>query len=121
MKAAFALFLVLVLIVVALQAHAKPMNLQGRQLADASMGRKAVAGSGDATVSSTSAATITSRKTDSTSTTSTSSTPTTATTTGNTDAQTGPQREKNDEFNYYSSTPVDSRGYGHRVIPCPCP
>ncbi|KAI6692914.1 hypothetical protein NL676_020624 [Syzygium grande] len=45
MKAAFALFLVLVLIVAALQADAKSMNLRGHRLAYASMGRKAVAGS----------------------------------------------------------------------------
>ncbi|XP_056168758.1 uncharacterized protein LOC115692011 [Syzygium oleosum] len=117
MKAAFALFLVLVLIVAVLQADAKPMNLQGRRLADASMGRKAFASSSDATVSSTSAAATTSSKiTDSMSTTST-STPTTATTTGNTNAQTEPQREKNDGYNSYSSAPANSSGDGsHRVI-----
>ncbi|XP_056168765.1 uncharacterized protein LOC130138533 [Syzygium oleosum] len=120
MKAAFALFLVLMLIVAVLQADAKPMNLRGRRLADARMGRKAVAGSSGATVSSTSAATITSSNTDSTSTTSTSSTPTAATTTGNTDAQTEPQREKNAGFNNYSSTPADSSGDGtHHVITGP--
>ncbi|KAF8017717.1 hypothetical protein BT93_H2805 [Corymbia citriodora subsp. variegata] len=111
MKAVFALFLVLLLIVAALQADAKPMNLQGRRLTDASMRRKAIAGSSDATVSSTSAAATTSSKTTgSLSTTSTSSTPTIATTTGNSDAKPKPQREKNDGFDSYSSTPADSDG-----------
>ncbi|KAK3418086.1 uncharacterized protein LOC104417553 [Eucalyptus grandis] len=97
MKAAFALFLVLVLIVAALQADAKPMNLQGRRLM---------------------ATTASSKNPDFTSTTSTSSTPTTATTTGYTDTKTRPEREKNDGYNNYSSAPVDDdeAENSHRVI-----
>jgi len=99
MKAAFALFLVLVLIVAALQADAKPMNLQGRRLM---------------------ATTASSKNPDFTSTTSTSSTPTTATTTGYTDTKTGPEREKNDGYKNYSSAPVDDKAESsHRVIISP--
>ncbi|KAF7852052.1 hypothetical protein BT93_L1141 [Corymbia citriodora subsp. variegata] len=121
MKAVFAPFLVILLIVAALQADAKPMNLRWRRLANASMRRKAIAGSTDATVSSASAAATTSSKTTgSLSTTSTSFTPTTATTTGNPSAKPGPQREKNDGYNNYSSDPPSSRSESsHHFFPGP--
>ncbi|KAF8017718.1 hypothetical protein BT93_H2806 [Corymbia citriodora subsp. variegata] len=121
MKTVFALFLVLLLIVAALQANAKPVSLRGRRLANVSMGHNAIAGSNDATVSSTSTATTTSSKTTGyPSTTSTSSTPTTATTTGNPDTKTEPQREKNDGYNNYSSAPTSTKDdSSHHLITRP--
>ncbi|KAL3727817.1 hypothetical protein ACJRO7_032545 [Eucalyptus globulus] len=62
------------------------MNLQGRQLRDASMGLRASAGGSDATVSSTAA---NSSKTPDQWVATSSLTPTTSTTTNNTDAKPG--------------------------------
>ncbi|KAF8017719.1 hypothetical protein BT93_H2807 [Corymbia citriodora subsp. variegata] len=114
MKVIFALFLVLMLTMAALQADAE------RQLGDTSMGRKASAGGSDATFSTDDAATTTatsSKTTRSLSDTS-ASTPTAADATGNTDAETRPQQhEKNDSYGNYTSAPASSNpDSSHHVI-----